>query len=398
MAQNGKNGFHAVKNTENPDYEKRIKKHRWKVLRRTVLVLGILALLAAGIWLFLSLHHYEDYEVINTVERADTQGTRFEEFQGNILKYSNDGAFYTDRNNELIWNQTYEMSDPQLSVCGDYLTIYDRKGTMIYILTPEGLQGSVGTTMEIEQVCVAGQGTIAVLMRKEATSYLALYDRNGNNLAQGAVHGEKGGYPISIALSHDALKLAVSMLDFNDGNVKTTLAFYNFGSVGQNVADHLVGATSFADVVVPEIKFLSKDRMIALADTEIMIFEGAQNPQESVEIPLPQQVKSIFYDTKYIGVVTVNNQDSLSHHLTIYDGKGNILTEQDFDMDYTEIGLLSNGEICIRNENSCDIYTVRGIYKFHSDFDGELYQILPGVTGLHYTFILNGETKNVRLK
>ncbi len=72
--------------------------------------------------------------------------------------------------------------------------------------------------------------------------------------------------------------------------------------------------------------------------------------------------------------------------------------EQDFEMDYSAIGFLSNGEICIRNASSCDIYTSRGIYKFHSEFDRELYQVLPGVMGLQYTFILNGETKNVRLK
>ncbi len=398
MGKNDKSGFHTVKSADHPDYEKQIKIHRRKIVRRTTLALAILALLISGAWLFLSLHHYDDYEVINSVERADTQGTRFEEFCGNILKYSNDGAFYTDRDNELIWNQTYEMSDPRLAMCDDYLTIYDRKGTMLYILTPAGLQGSIETTMEIEQVCVATQGTVAVLMQKESTGYLALYDKNGNILAQGAVHGEKGGYPIAIALSYDALKLAVSMLDFNDGNVKTTIAFYNFGSVGQNVADHLVGATSFADLVVPEITFLSKDRMIALADTEIMIFEGTQNPQVTLEIPLAQQAKSVFYDTRYIGVVTMDSQESAGHHLIVYDEGGTVLMEHDIEMDYTDIGLLSSGEICIRNENSCDIYTARGIYKFHADFDDTLYQILPGMTGLHYTFILSGETKNVRLK
>lgn len=398
MDKKERNGFHAVKDTVNPGYEEKIKIHRRKILIRTLVVTGILALIATGAALFLLFHHYQDYEITDTVERADAQGTRFEEFCGNILKYSNDGAFYTNSRNDLIWNQTYEMSDPRIAVCGNYLTIYDRKGTLLYILTPEGLQGSIETTMEIEQVCVASQGTVAVLMQKESTSYLALYDRNGNNLAQGAIHGEKGGYPIAIALSYDAVKLAVSMLDFNDGNVKTTIAFYHFGSVGQNVTDHLVGATSFSDMVVPEMKFLSNNRMIALADAEIMIFDGAQNPQLSTEIPLTQQAKSIFYDEKHIGVVTVSGQETLTHHLTVYDMNGKASMEQDFEMDYTAINFLSNGEVCIRNTNSCDIYTSSGIYKFHSDFDGELFQIFPGRTRFQYTFILNGETQNVRLK
>ena len=55
------------------------------------------------------------------MERSDTAATIFEEFQGNILKYSNDGALYTDTYNERIWNQTYEMAKPTIDMCEDYL-------------------------------------------------------------------------------------------------------------------------------------------------------------------------------------------------------------------------------------------------------------------------------------
>ena len=112
------------------------------------------------------MRHYEDFDVNSTVERSDTAATIFEEFQGNILKYSNDGALYTDTYNERIWNQTYEMTDPQIDICEDYLTIYDKKGTMIYIMTKEGILGGIETTMPIQQVRVASQGTVAVLMKK----------------------------------------------------------------------------------------------------------------------------------------------------------------------------------------------------------------------------------------
>lgn len=58
------------------------------------------------------------------------------------------------------------MADPQIDICEDYLTIYDRKGTMIYIMTKEGILGGIETTMPIQQVRVAAQGTVAVLMKK----------------------------------------------------------------------------------------------------------------------------------------------------------------------------------------------------------------------------------------
>lgn len=386
-----------VEDVDMEDYEQKIREHRRKILKRTALITLIVILLVAGLGLFIALRHYEDFDIRSSVERADTEATRFAEFQGNILKYSNDGAFYTDTTNELIWNQTYEMANPQIDICEKYLTIYDKKGMKIYILTPAGLQGSIETTMPIDQVCVASQGTVAVLMKKEKSAYLALYDREGNNLAQGEIHGEKGGYPIAIALSHDAIKLAVSMLDINEGKVKSTIAFYNFGSVGQNEIDNIVGVKSFSDMVIPEIAFLSNDRMAAFGNTEIAIFEGTQKPQLAVEIPLEKQAKSIFYNEEYIGVVNSNEDEAVTHHLLVYDTKGGLVMEKDFELEYSRIEFLSNNEICIRNENACDIYTMRGIYKFHHEFDQELYEILPG-GGLNYTFVLSDATEKVRLK
>lgn len=78
--------------------------------------------------------------------------------------------------------------------------------------------------------------------------------------------------------------------------------------------------------------------------------------------------------------------------------KGTVIMERDFSMEYESVELLSNDEICIRNTNSCELYTIRGIYKFHYDFDKELYQVIPGGTDRNYIFILDGVTENVRLK
>ena len=398
MAEKNKRGFHTVEEPDMKEYEQKIREHRLKIFKNTSITILVILLLAAGIGLFMALRHYESYDVISSVQREDTEAAHFTEFAGNLLKYSNDGALYTDTSNDLIWNQTYEMADPQISICNKYLTIYDKRGTMIYILTPEGLQGSIETTMPVEQVCIAAQGTVAVLMKKDSAGYLAVYDKSGSNLVEGAIHGEKGGYPVAIALSNDAIKLAVSMLDINEGKIKSTVAFYNFGSVGENEIDHVVGAVSFSDTVVPELYFNSQDQLMALTDSGILFFEGAQKPKQSDEIKFDKEVKTVFYNDRYIGLVTSNDDEAVTHHFKVYDTKGNLVTEKDFEMEYTSIGFMSNNEICIRNETVCDIYTIRGIYKFHHEFEDNLYQVIPGGAGLNYTFILEGITEKARLK
>ena len=380
------------------EYKQKIREHRLKILKRTLVTALIVFVIIAGLFLFLALRHYEDFDVNSTVERSDTAATIFEEFQGNILKYSNDGALYTDTYNERIWNQTYEMAKPTIDICEDYLAIYDKKGTQIYIMTSQGLVSNIETTMTIEQVSIAAQGTIAVLMGDQSNSYLVVYDKNGKELVNGAIYGEDGGYPIAIALSNDAIKLAVSMMDINDGNVKTTIAFYNFGSVAENEIDRIVSANSFSDMVIPQLDFVSDDRMVAYGDSEIAIFEGTQKPKLAQEIPLTGEAKSIFNNNKYVGVVYSNNDEKLTHHVAVYDMHGFTVMEKDFSQEYTEIGFLSNNEVCILNDHSCDIYTVRGIYKFHYDFDEELYKVISGGTGLNYTIILENSTEKVRLK
>ena len=127
MADKNKRGFRTVKDADLEEYKQKIREHRLKLLRRGMITAGVVLLLAAGVGLFMAFRQYTSYDILGSVERSDTEATRFVEFQGNILKYSNDGAFYTDTSNELIWNQTYEMSNPSIDICEEYLTIYDKR-------------------------------------------------------------------------------------------------------------------------------------------------------------------------------------------------------------------------------------------------------------------------------
>ena len=178
MTEQDKKKFKTVPAMDMDEYKQKIREHRLKILKRTLVTALIVFVIIAGLFLFLALRHYEDFDVNSTVERSDTAATIFEEFQGNILKYSNDGALYTDTYNERIWNQTYEMAKPTIDMCEDYLVIYDKKGTQIYIMTSQGLVSNIETTMTIEQVSIAAQGTVAVLMGDQSNSYLVVYDKN----------------------------------------------------------------------------------------------------------------------------------------------------------------------------------------------------------------------------
>ena len=384
--------------TDERELEQKLRAHRRKIMRRTLIVIVVILALFFGFYLYLATRTFTDYTALNTVERSDTAAAQFEEFDGNILKYSNDGALYTDKSDHMIWNQTYEMQNPKVDICQGYLAIFDRGGTAVYILTKDGMQGNIKTTMPISRVCVASQGTIAVLMREDTTSYLQLYNKEGELLASGELHQENSGYPLTIALSDDAKKLAVSMLDIGEGKLQTTIAFYNFGSVGQNEIDNIVASYTYSDEVFPQMEFLNSNRMVAFGDSSILLFEGTQKPKVTKKTALDKQIKSVFYNTEYIGVVYNNEDSGNTRHVEVYDMKGKQVLSKDFDMDYSRISFLDNNEICVTSDVECRIYSLYGVERFRYMFDRKLYRVMSGATQMNYTFILDGTTEKVRLK
>lgn len=399
MATLKRHPFHTVSSeVDQDDLDAKIKKHRRKVfvIIASIILLVLIALIA--IYIYFEHKTYTSYEVINSIERSDTSASQFETFQGNLLKYTNDGAVYTDLNGNRIWNQTYEMDHPFTDSCNEYLVIYELNGTQIYILNKVSLQSSIQTTMPIQRVSVAKQGTIAVLMESEGISYLQLYDKEGTQLAAGELHVQNSGYPLDIALSEDGQKLAVAMLDINEGSVKTTIAFYNFGAVGQNSIDKIVGSYSYPDMLISRIHYMKDDTMVAFGDSKVVIFSGTQKPAESTSIEITEEVKSIFYDDQYFGLVFDSDSKEQPHRLELYNIKGAKVREVGISIDYNQIELLDNQDICIYNDNQCEIINRKGIRKLLCTFDKSLYKVISTAAQRNYTFILEGETRRVKLK
>ncbi len=397
MAKSEKTGIRTVK-SDFEELDEKIQKHRKKIFFRVIKIIAVIAAAVVVLELWSALRSYDSYEVRSSAKRTDSEAVKFEEFLGNVLKYSNDGIMYMDSGNELIWNQSFEMTTPVLDICRDYLVIYDKGGMEIYIMTKDGLEEKIETNYPIQTVCVAGQGTVAVLMKEGGISYVKLFDRKGKELANGEFYGEQGGFPIDIALSYNAQKLAVDMIDVNDGNIKSTITFYNFGSVGQNEIDNNVGTYSYSDMLIPEIAYVSDNRMLALGDNEIIVFEGEQKPSVEKEIFIEEEISSIFHDEKYIGVILNDHSEEGSRHITVYDMKGTKVMENDTALAYDHAEFLSNHEICVRNDYECELYTIHSIKKFSYRFDTELYRIIPEGTGANYIFLLNGRTEEVRLR
>ena len=363
-----KKGFKTLE-TNYDEIDEKIREHRRGIVKRVVQGVVVLLVLAVLLELFYALRSFDDYEVRDSVERGSSGVTQYQMFGENLLEYSNDGISCISNNRDIIWNQAFEMTSPKVSVCGEYLVVYDAAGTKLFILTNTGLQKSLEMSSPIQTVCIASQGTIAVLMKEDQESQVKLFDRKGNELANGKFYADKGSFPVDIALAYDGTKLAVDMVDVSKGRVSTTISFYNFGSVGQSEIDNNVGTYTFEGLLVPEIDFVSNSRMIAMGTGKMLVFEGTQKPELAQEIDVAEDVLSYFHNEKYVGIVYDNSSLENSWHIKVMDMRGKTVMENDTTIAYDNIEFLSNNEICVKNTTQVEIFTIHSIKKFSYEFD-----------------------------
>ena len=397
MADVKKKGFKTLE-TDYEELDEQIRDHRKHIIKRVLQIILIIAVMVIGIELLYAIRNYNDYDVQEMLDRTRGGTTQYQMFGDQLLEYSNDGISSMDRNHDIVWNQSFEMTTPKVEICGEYLVVYDAAGTKLFILTKSGLVKGLEMNSPIQTVCIANQGTVAVLMKENQESQVKLFDKKGKELANGKFYGDKGGFPVDIALSHDGTKLAVDLVDVSKGNVNTTISFYNFGSVGQSEIDNNVGTYTFEGVLVPEIDYISNSRMIGVGTGKVLVFDGSQKPELSKEIYIEEEILSIFHNEKYIGVVYDNAEVENSWHIKVMDMRGTIIMENDTTIPYNEIGFLSNNEICVTNATRCEIFTTHSIKKFSYEFDKELYKVFAGSTRQNYTFIFKDTIEEVTLK
>ena len=398
MENRGKSSLHMVE-TNWDEIEEKIRKHRLKRLKRFAIIVGIC--LAAVIVYYVYMQHksYTDYNVTEEISRTDTSATHYLAYDEGFLKYSNDGVSYVSVNSEVIWNQSYEMENPMVSVCGTYAAVADRQGDKIYVLNREGLQGEITVSMPIARIDVAAQGTVAVLMEESGTGYLSLYNRSGGLLAEGAIHVENGGTPMDIALADNGEILGVSILEITDGTAGTTINFYNFSAVGQNQIDNLVSSYTYSDTIMPELFYSRSGTMLAFADNGVYTFTGNETPKEGKQLTVDEEIQSVFFDDSYFGLVFTDNSGDTGRLIRIYDLRCSEQTAIQTDFSYDSISFLNNHEICMYTANQCKIYTLGGLEKFSYEFDDEEIRGIFHDRGYrNYIILKEGVTERVRLK
>lgn len=384
---------------EDAAYRKKILRHRGKKAGQVIGVLLLAAVLLVCFHFYEKSRTYTDYDVLTLTELTESGNMTYVEYGEYIIRYSMDGISCLDKNGVLIWGQAYEIKNPIIDICKDYVAVAARKENAIYLFNKSGNQGAITTEYPITSISVAAQGVVAAVMEDNGINYIKMYDKEGNELTKIKTYLEGNGYPMCVDISQDGKKMAVSFIDIAENELENSLVFYNFSEVGQNYIEKLVGGYSrqeLGDVLIPEVAFVNNTTVCAFADSRLIFFKMKEIPELIKIVEVEKEIHSVFYSEENVGIVLNDTEAGGLYQLQVYDLLGNLVMEQKLEQDYKRISFAQN-QVILYNDNSVCIYSLDGRKKFEHTFEKNII-LFKQITEFRYVWINSSSINDIRLK
>ncbi len=380
------------------NYKSKLIKHKLTTFYRIGLMLVILAAIVVLVVIQYNRHVYTDYDIVNSVAREKASGAVDLRLQNMILTYSKDGAHCTSARGEAIWNQTYEMQDIQIVISGDVVAIANYNGRDIYVCNTESQIGEINTTLPIRDIAVSETGRVTAVLADTNTTWVNTYSASENKMIyKGPTQMNDSGYPGAVSLSPNGELLAVAYVYIDAGTLKTNVAFYNFGAVGDNSSDYIVSVHSYTDLLVPQVQFMNNETAFAVGDSRLMIYKGAQKPVSAKEYLFDQEIRAVFYSEKYIGLVFYSDNSDSRYRMEVYDNNAERVGDYYFNIDYNDI-FFEDDTFVIYNETECLIKTMSGVEKFNGYFTKTVDLMLPTKGAYRYLLVTDNSIDTIQLK
>jgi len=377
-------------------YQDKIMRHKMANIYRGLLVALVLVAVAALSMIQYKRHIYTSYDTILEVSREKSSEAQDVRLGDHILTYSKDGAHCTDTKGNVTWNQTYQMQDIKVATCQNVVALGNYNGREIYVGNTQEQLGTINTTLPLRNLAVAANGNVTAILADTEVTWINTYSATGETLYNGQTHMDNSGYPAAISLSPNGELLGVSYIYVDAGVLKTNIAFYNFGPVGANQSDYIVSVHTYTDLLVPQIQFMNNDTAFAVGDSRLMIYKGSQKPVPAGEYLYTQQVQSVFYSDKYVGLVFLSDDIDNRYCIKVYDTNAQEVGSYNFDIEYNDI-IFTNDNFIIYNETECVIETYSGVEKYTGNFAKTVNLILPGAA-YKYQLVTDNSIDTIQMK
>ena len=332
------------------------------------------------------------YEVVTSMSRGDDTSVYYRMMRKGMVKYSKDGVAMTNKSGTVLWNQTYEMASPTMTSAGDYVAVGDIGANTIYIFNEYGQLGRVSTDVPIQEIQISEQGVVAAVLSDTSSNYINLYDKQGNSLGSIKASLENTGYPLAIALSPDASKLAVSYLIVNSGSMQSRMVFYDFSDVE---GDHLLD-TQELEGLYPKAAFLDSREVVLFGEKGFVLYQADSKKIETQE-NFESEINSVFCTDQKLGFIFKNEDDNGKYRMEIYNKAGKKSSTYYFDLDYSGL-TADDDEVILYNDEEMLIYQMGGRVRFRGTFNTAVTGVMPSWEDGLYWLIDDQSLREIRIR
>ena len=332
------------------------------------------------------------YEVVTSMSRGDDTSVYYCMMRKGMVKYSKDGVAMTNKSGTVLWNQTYEMASPTMTSAGDYVAVGDIGANTIYIFNEYGQLGRVSTDVPIQEIQISEQGVVAAVLSDTSSNYINLYDRQGNSLGSIKASLENTGYPLAIALSPDASKLAVSYLIVKSGSMQSRIVSYDFSDVE---GDHLLD-TQELEGLYPKAAFLDSREVVLFGEKGFVLYQADSKKIETQE-NFESEINSVFCTNQKLGFIFKNEDDNGKYRMEIYNKAGKKSSTYYFDLDYSGM-TADDDEVILYNDEEMLIYQMGGRVRFRGTFNTAVTGVMPSWEDGLYWLIDDQSLREIRIR
>ena len=381
---------------ENEIKHKVINRRKRIIIISVIIVAAIIAAVFA-ISAFIDGITYKDYSVMKSVNRDDTDTTMYMGYADGYVRYSNDGISYYKNSGKVIWNQTYSMQNPKVSICGNSIAVADINGSSAYSFNTSGQVGKADTSMPILQIEVSDSGKMAAVLEDNNANYINMYDTNGEKIYSVKTTLSGDGYPIDISISSDAKKLIASFIKVSGDEIKTNVVFYNFSDVGKNETERVVGGFNYDDIIVGDVKFVNDTTAVAVGENVVSIYKIKEYPSLEHTINIDNEIQKIFCSDQYIGLVLDNSESGDPYKLVVYNISGKHIFDTTFGIQYTDMQF-DGKSVVMSNASTFVLLNMSGKKLADISFDMPVINVLPTGARGSYTIVNSKYIQSIKLK
>lgn len=398
MAKNFKRKFRRIKReSQDTKMAKTIKSGITQTRVKIGLIVLFVILLIVGVYLFNRFSTYSGYTVVKKIDTKSGESSKFVPYGDFVVKYSRNGISYID-DDGTVWDESYEMKNPLIDICEDYLCVADKTANDIIIYNEDGKKGSVTTTYPIVKVQISKQGVVAALLKDKDISYIEVFDKEGNILVSHKTLLVDNGYPLNFSLSDDGEKMVVSYVQVGAGKIASKVVFYNFGKAGKNKKDRVVAEfKDYKESLVPFVEFVDESKAVAVSENRICTYDVGDEPELDEETKFKGEAQKVFYDEDRVGLVFKTDHGTKPFRVAVYNSGLTRKLNERVGLAFDKI-TFAGKNILMYNDKNVMLMSMHGVIKFNYTFKKAILDIVPLDGSKEFLLVKNDSVEVIKLK